>query len=218
MRDVYGHELEQLHLQVEVMGVLVDQNLERMRAVLQFGDQEAAAVAVRSDDEIDAMNVSLTERCYDLLCREAPVASDLRLVTSVLKVIGELERIGDLALRVVKLVDGQPKLAGEARVFDLLLSMADEAVERYRDAMRAWASHDLELATTLATGSRHLDLLNRQLAQALVALDGPDAVGLAIEASTIGRALDRIADHAALLGVRIRYLITGDTDHLAAEV
>lgn len=218
MRDAYTHELEQLHLQVELMGMRVDQNLERMRASLEYGDREAAAAALAADDEIDAMNVSLTERCYEVLCREAPVASDLRLVTSVLRVIGELERIGDLALRVAKLVDDQPQLKAHAQLFDLLVSMADEAVERYRDAMRAWATHDLELAAELAGGSRRLDLLNERLTHALVSLSGADAVPLAIKASTIGRALDRIADHAALLGARIRYLITGDPDHLAAEV
>ena len=66
-RSAYQSELEQLRLQVELMGVRVDQNLERMRAVLHHGDPCEAEQAVAADDEIDAMNVSLTERCYDLL-------------------------------------------------------------------------------------------------------------------------------------------------------
>ncbi|MEL7209857.1 MAG: PhoU domain-containing protein, partial [Actinomycetota bacterium] len=92
VRDTYVAELEELRLQVEVMGVRVDANLERMRTVLRTGDAVLAARAVSADDDIDAMNVSLTERCYDLLCREQPVASDLRLVVSVVKMMGELER------------------------------------------------------------------------------------------------------------------------------
>ena len=68
----YGAELEQLRLQIEVMGLRVDQNLERMREVLTSGAPSVAAEALAADDEIDAMNVSLTERCYDVLARETP--------------------------------------------------------------------------------------------------------------------------------------------------
>src|SRR3954469_9468480 len=85
------------------MAVRVDENLERMRSVLLHGDVALADAAVAADDAIDAMSVSLTERCYDLTAREQPVAGALRLVVSVLRVVGELERIGDLSLRVVKL-------------------------------------------------------------------------------------------------------------------
>src|SRR3954463_1420294 len=102
-RTAFTAELEQLRLQVELMAIRVDQNLERMRDVLEHGDVAVVRPALTADDEIDAMNVSLTERCYDLLRREAPVASDLRFIVSVLRVLAELERIGDLALRVIKL-------------------------------------------------------------------------------------------------------------------
>ncbi|MDQ3781854.1 MAG: phosphate transport system regulatory protein PhoU, partial [Actinomycetota bacterium] len=90
MRIGFSSELEQLRLQVELMAVRVDQNLERMREVLVTGDPALAERAIGADDDVDAMNVSLTERCYDLLRREAPVASDLRVVVSVLRVLSEL--------------------------------------------------------------------------------------------------------------------------------
>ena len=73
-RAAYQSELEQLRLQVELMGVWVDQNLERMRSVLHTAISDEADLALAADDEIDAMQVSLTERCYDLLAREQPVA------------------------------------------------------------------------------------------------------------------------------------------------
>ena len=82
MRQQYTSELEQLALQVELMGVLVDENLERMRTVLNSGNLNVAEEAIRTDDRIDAMNVSLMERSYELLRREAPVASDLRLIVT----------------------------------------------------------------------------------------------------------------------------------------
>jgi phosphate transport system protein len=218
LRQGFHEELEQLRLQVELMGVRVDENLERMRTVLATGDQLVGAAAFAADDEIDAMNVSLTERCYMLLGREAPVASDLRFVVSVVRIISELERVGDLALRVVKLGPEQPVLAATGVVWDILLTLGDEAVELYRTALRAWAAQDLQLATTLATQGRPLDLYYERLVIELQRLEGVHAVRVAMDALVAGRALDRIADHSAIIGARLRYLITGEPAHLAAEV
>jgi phosphate transport system protein len=218
VRLSYGAELEQLRLQTEVMGLRVDQNLERMRQVLASGDPVLAAAALGADDEIDAMNVSLTERCYEVLGRENPVASDLRLVVSVVRVISELERVGDLCLRVVKAAIDHERLTGDARSYDILCVMADEAMELFRTAIRAWATDDLALATELATGPRSLDLAYSQLVDSLVRLQGPDATATAMQTLLAGQALERIADHAAILGTRLRYLITGDPNHLASEV
>lgn len=217
VRQQFTEELEQLRLQVELMAVRVDENLERMREVLRTGDEIAAGRAINADDDIDAMHVSLMERCYDVLRREAPVASDLRFVVSVLRVLGELERIGDLSLRVDKVAEHHDLLAARPEVLDVLLSMADEAIERYRTALRAWATMDLDLAVELAAGTA-LDLYQNRLTDELVRLDGPDVAQVAIIASSVGRAIDRIGDHAAIIGARLRYLITGNPDHLAAEV
>ncbi len=218
LRHGFQEELEQLRLQVELMGVRVDENLERMRTVLRTGDEVLAAAAYAADDEIDAMNVSLTERCYLLLGRESPVASDLRFVVSVVRIISELERVGDLALRVVKLAPEHAVLSTTGVVWDVLLTIADEAVEVFRTALRAWSAQDLSLATTLATEGRNLDLYYERLVAELQQLAGPDAVRIAMDAFVGGRALERIADHSAIIGARLRYLITGEPAHLAAEV
>ena len=217
LRQNYTAELEQLALQVEMMGVLVDQNLERMREVLLTGSERVALEAIATDDRIDAMNVSLMERCYELLRREAPVASDLRLIVSVLRVTPELERIGDLALRVVKTYPDHDLLQSVPRAFDVLQSMADPAIDRYRFALRAWSALDLEVANR-AAAETPAGLATSQLVEALLAYDGPDGVAVTLRTMVAGQALDRIADHAAVLGARVRYLITGDPDHLAAEV
>ena len=121
LRLQYGAELEQLALQAEMMGVVVGENLGLMREVLRTGDAGRAEVALATDDRIDAMNVSLTERCYELLRREAPVATDLRLIVSVLRVIAEFERNGDLALRVVKQAPEHDVLRSVPEAFAILL-------------------------------------------------------------------------------------------------
>ncbi|QYG91363.1 phosphate signaling complex protein PhoU [Iamia sp. SCSIO 61187] len=217
VRQAFAAELEHLRLQVEVMGVRVDENLERTREVLRTGDVDLAALTVQADDLIDAMNVSLTERCYDLLTRESPVAGDLRFIVSVLRVLSELERIGDLALRVVKLAPEWELLRRHHETFDILLSMADTAVEQYRTALRAWAAQDLGLAAELAD-QRPMEAFTERFSRELLGIDGPDAVLAAVRTLVAGRSLDRIADHAAIIGARIRYLITGDPAHLTAEI
>ncbi|MEY2571364.1 MAG: phosphate transport system protein [Acidimicrobiaceae bacterium] len=218
VRQVFADELEQLRLQVELMAVRVDQNLERMREVLTTGNELLVPLALASDDEVDAMNVSLTERCYALLRREAPVATDLRFVVSVLRILSELERVGDLALRVIKQAPDQPLLVANPSTFDLLQAMADHAIERYREALRAWATMDLGLATDLATTNRSMDIYYERLMQEVLRVQGQDAVPIALATFYAGRSLERISDHASIIGARLRYLITGDPNHLNAEV
>lgn len=217
VRQQYTSDLEQLALQVELMGVLVDENLERMRTVLSTGNLQIAEEALAADDRIDAMNVSLMERSYELLRREAPVASDLRLIVSVLRVTAELERIGDLALRIAKLAPEHELLTRVPKGFDILETLAGHAVSQYRDALRAWSTLDLNLAQRVASEPQ-VALALRHLVEALLSYEGPDAVVVALRTMVAGQALDRIADHSAVLGARVRYLITGDPDHLAAEV
>ncbi|HEY8546126.1 MAG TPA: PhoU domain-containing protein [Acidimicrobiales bacterium] len=217
-RSSFREELDQLRLQVELMGVRVDQNLERMREVLRTGDERLAAAALAADDDIDAMHVSLLERCYDVLGREAPVASDLRFVVSVVRVLSELERVGDLSLRVVKLAPQVPQLQASGAAWDVVLTLVDTAVEQYRTALRAWSAQDLGLATDLADHPAPLEAFHERLLTSAPARDRAEAVQLAMAMFVITQSADRIADHAAIIGARLRYLLTGEPSHLVAEV
>lgn len=217
-RLAFGAELDQLRLQVELMAARVSEELERMRRVLLTGDAELAVVALAADDDVDAMLVSLTGRCYELIVRQAPVASDLRLVVSVLRVLEELERVGDLSLRVVKQVDNQPLLAEEPAVFATLEAMADAAQDLYRIALCAWSSQDVALTGALVGRSQAMDGHYRELIDQVRELDGRNATRVAVAAVLVGRALERIADHAVIIGERLRYLLTGDPAYIASEV
>jgi phosphate transport system protein len=218
LRSAFYDELDQIRLQVELMGVRVDQNLERMREVLRSGDETVAAVALAADDDIDAMHVSLLERCYDLLGRESPVASDLRFVVSVVRILSELERVGDLALRVVKLASYVDAMSQTGETWDVLLTMVDTAVEQYRTALRAWSSQDLDLAIELVEHAPPLFAFQERLIGNMRFGGDSEAVRLLMSLFVIAQAADRIADHAAIIGARLRYLITGEPAHLAAEV
>ena len=219
LRAVFREELDQLRIQVELMGVRVDQNLERMRDVLDHGEEGGAlASAMAADDEIDAMHVSLMERCYDMLNREAPMAGDLRYLVSVVRIVSEFERVGDLALRVIKLGPDVEELAECGPAWDIVRTLVDIAVDHYRAALRAWATQDLTLATELVEHRPELTTIHERLLSELRRLDGPDAVSIAMDLFVAGQAADRIADHAAVIGARLRYLLTGEAGHLSAEV
>lgn len=217
-RANYVEYLNDLRLQVELMGIKVDRNLDRMRTVLAAGDVPDAERALAYDDDIDSTNLSLMERCYELTALQAPVAADLRLVVSVVRVCSEMERVGDLALRVVKIgVADHALLLAHPETFDILTVMADRSTEAFRTALSAWAEQDLIAATRLVEQDQ-MDGLSGRLATTFVRMGGRDAPLCAVRAATVGQALDRIGDHARVIGARIRYLVTGDAAHLAAEV
>lgn len=216
-RHSFHDELEQLRLQVEIMALRVSEALDKMRLVLASGDRDAARSLIESDNPIDAMHVSLTERCYELLVREQPVASDLRLVVSVIRVLGELERIGDLALRVAKLAPAHSHLRSDPQLLAVLLEFADEVIRRFAVSRAAWAGGDRSTLDQLE-GPRALDDYSDRITSLILGLRGPDAVPVAIAANTAARSLDRIGDHAAIIGARVQYLLTGDPRFLATEV
>ena len=201
-----------------MMATLVDDALTRSTKVLLDGDPDLARTVIAADDRVDAMLVSLTERCYELLVRQSPVASDLRLVVSVLSILSDLERTGDLCLRIVKLAPFQPLLASSPRTFDILSSMAEEAQQLFRTAMRAWATQDLRLAHTLESRDDALDAYYSRLLAEVLELEGPDAVPLAVQTLSAGRALERIADHSVMIGERLRYMLTGNLESLSKEI
>jgi phosphate transport system protein len=218
VRSAYSSELEQLRLQVEVMSIKVDAAITSAAEVLRSGDPRLAAKVVESDDEIDDMLVSLTERCYDLLCRQNPMASDLRFVVSVLRILGDLERAGDLCLRLVKLAPQQLAIASNPSTFSILEEMAGEARSLFRLAMKAWAGQDLRVARTLEQKDDSMDELNTRLMRAILDLEGPGAVEVAVATLLAGRALERIADHSVMIGERLRYMLTGDLHSLSREI
>jgi phosphate transport system protein len=214
LRHRFDAELDQLKIQIEVMGLKVDEALQRSTQVLLTGDLELADLVIGSDDEIDDMFVSLTERCYDLLSRQQPVASDLRLLVSVLRILSDLERTGDLCLRIVKLAPDQHLLPMNQETFAILRDMGHEATQLFRSAVRAWSSQDLGLARSLEQQDDAMDSHNARLMAAVLAMQGRDAVRIAVTTLLAGRALERIADHSVMIGERLSYMLTGDRSSL----
>ena len=200
------------------MSLRVGEAIRATNEVLVSGDQDLGRAIVVGDDEIDAMLVSLTERCYDLLVRQAPVAGDLRLIVSVLRILIDLERAGDLCLRVVKVLPDRALIASYEATFAILVAMGGEAERLFRCATEAWAARDLHAATTLEQQDDVMDDSYARLTVAVREMEGPDAVHAAIQTIAVGRAYERMADHAVMIAERMRYMLTGDTGSLSKEV
>ena len=124
----------------------------------------------------------------------------------------------DLSLRIIQLSPKMDELAAAGPAWDIIQSLVEVAVDQYRNALRAWSTQDLDLATRLVEEPPRLGSFHERLLAELRQLEGADAISTAVDIVIAAQAADRIADHAAIIGARLRYLITGEPKHLVAEV
>lgn len=215
MRVAFHRELENLDHEIVRMGALVEQATQLATRALEEGDRELAQKVRDGDAEIDAVFLNIEKRCLALLAQQAPVAGDLRLIVAILRVVNDLERAGDLAYNIAKLVQiedfREPGLKG---VRSLVLQLGDAAAGLLGAAIDAWAAKDERLAADIARRDDQLDQLHAQLLKQLVELKGEDTLAPALRLALVARYFERIGDHAVNLGERLRYFITGDEDYL----
>ncbi len=215
-RAQFQEDLEMLRVDVGVLGAMAEDAVAGSLQALLGDDRTAAHDVVTGDDRLDALFVALEERAYSLVARQAPVAADLRFLMSSLRVMADFEKTGDRAVAVAKsaLADWRR----EATTISLLGRMGDLALELLRAARAAWLDHDLLVASDLKRRDDVLDGTFRELVAHLLAQEGPGAQRLVLHAHTAGRNIERIADHAVIVGERVSYMLTGDPSALAAEI
>ena len=204
-----------LRVDVGALGLMAQHAVEGAVGALVGDDRPAAREVVAGDDRIDALFVALEERAYALVAQQAPVAADLRFLMSSLRVMADYEKTGDRAVAVAK-----SALAGwerETATLSLLARMGELSLGLLADSRRAWLEQDLLVASELKRRDDVLDGCFRRLVEHLLAQDGPGAPGLVLHAHAAGRNLERIADHAVIIGERVSYMLTGDPSALAAE-
>ena len=207
---------EMLRVDVDALGLMAEQAVIGALAALLGDDPRAAGEVIAGDDRIDALFVALEERAYALVAQQAPVAADLRFLMSALRVMADFEKTGDRAVAVAKsaLADWER----EPLTIGLLGRMGDLALGLLVSARAAWLEQDLCVASDLKRRDDVLDGTFRQLVAHLLAQDGAGAPSLVLHAHAAGRNLERIADHAVIIGERVSYLCTGDPSALAAEI
>ncbi|MGH9224329.1 MAG: phosphate signaling complex protein PhoU [Acidimicrobiales bacterium] len=216
MREPFQEALDALRVDVDVLGRMAERAVGAAVAAL-VGDRRAQAQdVIAGDDSLDALFVALEERAYALIAQQAPVATDLRFLMSALRVMADYEKTGDRAVAVAKtaLADWDR----EPATLTLLGLMGDLALTLVAAARTAWLDPDLTVAAGLKDRDTILDDCYRRLTEHLIAQRGPGATALALHAHTAGRNLERIADHAVMIGERVSYLLTGDPSALAAEI
>jgi phosphate transport system protein len=218
MRDAFRKELESLDQAVVQMGALVENSIEAATTALIESDKDLAAKVRDGDDAIDALFMDIEERSLILLAQQAPVARDLRLVVAILGSINDLERAGDLAYNVAKLVQREESPSGSTlatkEIRSLLAELGTEARLLFGAAIDAWAQKNEVLAAELGQRDDRLDHLHKQVITSLVGLKGEEVLPAAIRLAMVGRFFERIGDHAVNLAERVRYFVTGDTEYL----
>ena len=209
-RSTFHQQLDDVRRDLVRLAARVIESVARGTEALLTLDLGAAQAVIDGDDEIDVLTLEIEERCFTLLARQQPVASDMRAVVTAIRLTAEIERSGDLMVNVAK---AARRLYGSeipVPLRGLLTAMADEAVRLYGLAMDAYAEGDASLAAAIDDMDDRLDQLHKDYIQAILLLhaDVRD-VQMAVQLALVGRYYERIGDHAVNIGERVQYMVTG---------
>ncbi|MBW5449113.1 phosphate signaling complex protein PhoU [Cohnella sp. CFH 77786] len=200
---------EMQHLLVE-MGKLVETALtDSMEALRTLNIPEARRV-ISQDQQLNALEMQITEIGAKLMATQQPVAKDLRNILACLKISGDLERMGDLAVDIAK---AALRLEGQQLIKPLidLPRLAEMTRAMVADSVRSYMEQNVDLAYKLDQDDHEVDALYSQILYELFALmaDNPGTISQAMLLSFVGRYIERIGDHATNIGESTVYLVTG---------
>lgn len=197
LRINYEHELELLNQDLKEMGQLVESAIEQTFIAFEDQDVQLAEEIIKGDRTVNDMERAIESRCLSLILRQQPVAGDLRVVSTALKVVTDLERIGDHASDIAELL---LRLKGEHiyHVVRHLPTMADEARSMVHDAIEAFTNLDVEAAGQVIVRDDIVDQLFNQVKGDVIELlkVSPEHSDQCIDFLMIAKYLERIGDHA----------------------
>jgi phosphate transport system protein len=211
IRSKFHEDLARLsQLAVEGIDLVVDQ-VDRTKEALEHHDVELAQLIVMADQRIDARYLDLHSGVLSLLALQAPVATDLRLATSLLYVARHLERMGDQCVNVAKMIP----LSGweppsDQRLVEDIVALADGTRSVVRVARQAFVGRDIDLAASLREIDEDIDARNKAIFKEAIALGGDaDRREWSMTMVMAARAFERIADNAVDIGEHVIFLVTG---------
>ncbi|MCP2266483.1 phosphate signaling complex protein PhoU [Promicromonospora thailandica] len=211
MRQIFEAELQQVGDDLTEMSRLVESAVTRAGTALLEADLQLAQEVIASDKTIDALEASLDERCVHLLAQQAPVATDLRVVVSALRMSASLERMGDLARHVAQVARGRyPAQAIVPEAHDTFAAMHDAAVRVAQRTTRLLATRDLEVAEAIERDDDIIDELHQQTFTTLLSPQWRGTVQEAVDVTLVGRYYERFGDHGVSVARRVTFLVTGD--------
>ena len=211
MRDAYHDDLDGISTALVEMTNLVGSAMSRATTALLDADLQLAETVITADETIDLLYHRVEEQCFDLMARQQPVATDLRTLITSLRMVADLERMGDLALHVAKIARRRyPASAIPPELRSTLLEMGHAAEEIVAKAGSVIAGRDLDLAAQLERDDDVMDDLHKALFSALLADTWEHGIEAAIDITLTGRYYERFADHAVSVARRVVYLVTGE--------
>lgn len=207
LRGVFHRELERIDEEVRRLFALVSEGVAGATDALLMGDRQAARDLVARDHAIDELYVSVEEIVQRQFALQAPLASDLRFMLSVLRIVPELERSGDLAehiaQRAVRGITGElnPRMRG------LIEQMGRVGVQLWQETAYAYAERQAGMARRLRELDDEMDDLHVSFIAELAS--GTVSVPVAIELALVGRFYERLGDHAVNIAARVHFLVEG---------
>jgi len=206
-RAVFVQALDDLQSEVVAVASVVPEAITAAVEALLGADHELARSVMDGHAAVAEATLRCEARAYEIMARQQPTAGDLRLVTTLVRLAHEVERSSKLVRHVAEFAARPAAAVRSPRVRGLLARMGDEARRLYFGAIDAYVERDLAQAQALDIWDDRMDELHRQL---LAELFGSE-LGLeaTLELALVGRCIERVADHAVLIGDRVRYLVTG---------
>ncbi len=213
----FNQELEQIRSRVLKMGGLVEEQISKSVQSITEGKLELAREVVENDYRINAMEVAIDEECTRIVAEQHPDASDLRLVMAVIKTITDLERIGDEAKRVARMVAEELNGAIDLEVREELEHMGQLVRDMLRRVLDAFARTDVDMAMVVFELDKRVDArywaITRQLTDHMAA--DPRAIPLMLNLLWAIRSIERMGDRCQNIAEYIFYLVHGkDIRHI----
>jgi phosphate transport system protein len=209
MRTTFHDELDQIGTSLVEMSSLAGSAMGRATTALLDADLKLAESVISGDAVINALYRDTEERAFELLARQQPVASDLRVIVTGLRMVADLERMGDLAVHIAKVARLRyPAHAVPPELRSTVLEMGQTAQRIVEKCGSVIAGQDVEQAVELEADDDVMDALHRKLFTILIG-EWDHGMAAAIDMTLLGRYYERFADHAVSVARRVIYLATG---------
>ncbi|MFV0314083.1 MAG: phosphate signaling complex protein PhoU [Anaerotignum sp.] len=209
VRSRFDSQLDQLNVEMIKMGALCEEAISACMKAFLDNDDRASLIVFEKDNEIDIKEKEIEELCMRLLLQQQPVARDLRVISSALKMISDMERIGDQVSDIAEITAfiKDNELKSKIHIRD----MAVAAVKMVTDSVDSFVKKDLELAKSVMEYDDVLDDLFSKVKQELIDLIVKDQANgeLCLDLLMISKYLERIGDHATNIAEWVEYSITG---------
>jgi phosphate transport system protein len=207
----FNEELEEIRNKVLEMGGIVEDQVGRAVTALVEGDMALARQVVADDYRVNALEVEIDEECTRIVARRQPAASDLRLVMAVIKTISDLERIGDEAKRVARMVEDERDGVMGEDVRNELEHMGDLVREMLRMILDAFARTDVETAAQVVELDDRVDTKYVSITRQLITYmaQDPKNIPRVINVLWAARAMERIGDRCGNIAEYLFYLVHG---------